>query len=525
MTDPRNADTSCERLGDLAASLTPGDGRLPDATGWALIGRRLDRTPWRSPRRLLPALALLTFALVGAGGYVWARRPLGYRVQDCAAMRDAAVCATAGGVVFSDGTSVVLEARSSLHIRPATFARGAELSLDDGDAKLAVVHRPGAHWAVLAGPFRVEVTGTRFRVRWSKAQQVLDVAVTEGEVHVSGGTLSKAAILRSGQSLHADASPRGDVRARKNADQGSREPTGTTAASTPSEEETSAPGKAGTGSGAGLSVGRTGAVLPRSRRHAEAKVDSASASLANDTPDPTVGAAPPATESDQPGTRQPPGRAPSPTAEEASWARADSLGLPAPAPAASAKVQFDQVVFAADGRLAGGMTGSAWLDRGTGTRLSTPVSREKHAHLQLGPDGLCTSGTVAALRCVNPNIPEARCDWNENWGVVIGFDVKAGGRAWGDEAAQGIAVEFHGRFSSYRLNAHRKDDPYEKNYCIEDYKSGRMVTPGMFRTRCWEDSGDTLATFKDVDLFNLQLQSGMEYVAFHYCVSGIRLER
>ena len=171
------------------------------------------------------------------------------------------------------------------------------------------------------------------------------------------------------------------------------------------------------------------------------------------------------------------------------------------------------------------MTGIAWLARGNGTRVSTPVSHEEHEPLLPDANGLCASGTVAGLRCVNENIPQARCNWDSNWGVAIGLNVKPEGEAWGDDAAKAIAVEFHGRSASYRLNAHRKGDLHQKNYCIENYRSGQRVTPSMFRSRCWADEGERLPDFNGVDLLNLQFSSGMQYVAFHYCISDIRLER
>ena len=71
----------------------------------------------------------------------------------------------------------------------------------------------------------------------------------------------------------------------------------------------------------------------------------------------------------------------------------------------------------------------------------------------------------------------------------------------------------------------RKGEPLEKIYCVENYKSGQRVTPSMFKSRCWDNAGETLPEFKNVDLFNLQFPSGMQYVAFRYCVSGIHVER
>lgn len=213
------------------------------------------------------------------------------------------------------------------------------------------------------------------------------------------------------------------------------------------------------------------------------------------------------------------------SAAHRSWASAQSLGVPSPEPPPSQRPATNQILLGSDGRLLGPMTGRTWLARGEGTKLSSPVLDEDEDRTRLTPqrDGLCASGTVAGLACVNLTRP--RCNWDRNWGVVIGFDVRADGLAWGDDAASAVAVDFHGRSSSYRLTAHRKGDSPRKNYCIDNYKSGQMVTPSMFKSRCWDDAGDALPDFKSVDQFGLQFLSGMEYVGFHYCISGIRIDR
>jgi hypothetical protein len=113
------------------------------------------------------------------------------------------------------------------------------------------------------------------------------------------------------------------------------------------------------------------------------------------------------------------------------------------------------------------------------------------------------------------------CNWARNWGVAISWNTRADNKPWGSEVASAIAVEFRGRSSSYRLNAHRKDDPPEKMYCIENYKSGQVVRPSMFTSKCWSGTGAPLPDFAEVDLFNLQFASGMNYVAFRYCITGI----
>jgi hypothetical protein len=513
-------DSACERLGDLAASVAPDDDRLPDARTWARIGRQLDRRPsWRSPRRLVPVLALCMAFAVG-GGWLVARRPLGYRVQGCQQVPDGAVCPSAGSVAFADGTRIALDPGARLRIMP--LARGAELFLDDGAASLAVVHRTRARWTVAAGPFRIEVTGTRFSVDWSRSRQVLDVAVREGEVHVTGGTLVHAAVLRAGQSLRADLHPQAAT----------QEQVAVPLPAPVASPTSSAPSGTATSLGAHPSTARAPNGARPSRRWAEATPDAASAGR---------GAAPSASAQrsqaralatragDRSQARLSPASADVPShaapAATTSWPSTGSLGVSASEAARQAQPVANRVVLGSDGRLDGGMTGHTWLARGEGTTLSAPASQEDHLGLRPDADGLCTSGTVAGLSCVNENIPSARCNWDRNWGVAIGLDVRADGEAWGDQAARSIAVEFHGRSSNYRLNAHKRGDPPPKVYCIDNYKSGRRVTPSMFKSRCWSGEGDTLPDFKSVDQFNLQFPSGMDYVAFHYCISGIRVER
>jgi hypothetical protein len=169
------------------------------------------------------------------------------------------------------------------------------------------------------------------------------------------------------------------------------------------------------------------------------------------------------------------------------------------------------------------MTGFAWLAGGEGTTFSKPAARDERSPL-LPKDGqLCAGGTIAGLRCVNEGLPQMRCNWERNWGVAIGFNVKADGKAWGEEAAAEIAVDFRGRWSRYRLSAHRAGDPSRQTYCIDDYRSGQSAQPRAFKTECWADRGESLPDFKGVDSFHLVLASGTDLTAFRYCISGVRI--
>jgi hypothetical protein len=508
--DRTRAEATCQRLGELAAATVPAEERAPDARQWAAVEARLDR---RRVWRLVPALALGALAAMGTVTWLAARRTLDYRVQACTAAADGALTSVGAGTVsFADGSKVELETGARLRVRPAAFARGAELALEDGNANLSIVHRPGARWAVVAGPYRVEVTGTRFTVRWSRQQQSFRLAMLDGEVWVSGGALARSRILRAGQSLQLGepAQPRAWLEAGPAAARG-----GPPTIAGPPVSDTRSIAKA-----APPAAARTPSRLPGWRRRAEAAPEKGTSAKAHDEPaeTPTTGAT----------------AAPAPaTSEPAAALARPSLAQPAPQPAAvpapptapipAIHLALGRVTLGPDGQLSGGMTGFAWLAGGAGTTISGAATHEAFTRLVLESGQLCARGTVAALRCVNEDTPQARCNWDRNWGVAIGLNVKADGKAWGEAAAGAIAVEFHGRSSNYRLITHRNGDPDEKIFCVENYKSGQIARPSMFKSQCWADQGDTLPDFKSVDQFNLQFASGMAYVAFRYCITGVQL--
>jgi ferric-dicitrate binding protein FerR (iron transport regulator) len=103
---------------------------------------------------------------------------------------------------FSEGSEVVLEAGSRARIAELT-PRGAHLILEGGAARLSVSHLPRADWSVQAGPFRVDVIGTVFDVRWSG--EVLEVRLHTGAVVVRGPIAAGEITLQAGQQLVARA--------------------------------------------------------------------------------------------------------------------------------------------------------------------------------------------------------------------------------------------------------------------------------------------------------------------------------
>lgn len=103
-------------------------------------------------------------------------------------------------VQFSDGTALRVEAASRLRVVDVN-ANGASIALENGALYADVVPARDAAWRVIAGPFTVRVTGTRFDVRWSAAREHFTLTVSEGSVAVSGAFLGDERALRAGETL------------------------------------------------------------------------------------------------------------------------------------------------------------------------------------------------------------------------------------------------------------------------------------------------------------------------------------
>jgi hypothetical protein len=173
-----------------------------------------------------------------------------------------------------------------------------------------------------------------------------------------------------------------------------------------------------------------------------------------------------------------------------------------------------------DGKLGGGLTGYAWVAGGTGTTWIAPGSCSDQGCFKNTGGALCVQGNIAALTCSSPAV----CDWDTNWGAMIGWNTTPGAnQSWGASAAAAIAVTYAGGAGEYRLMVHVAGDPDSKNYCIERYVSGATTAPSDFLSQCWSQSGDVLPDFGVVDKMGLQLISAQHSIDFDICISAITL--
>jgi TolA-binding protein len=93
-----------------------------------------------------------------------------------------------GPLTFSDGSRVVpaKEGGKEGEVEIARLGPHGALVRVSGVVDLAIRHSDQTAWRVAAGPYTVDVTGTRFRVNWSPERDVFSVEMAEGTVRVAG---------------------------------------------------------------------------------------------------------------------------------------------------------------------------------------------------------------------------------------------------------------------------------------------------------------------------------------------------
>jgi TolA-binding protein len=101
---------------------------------------------------------------------------------------------------FAEGSELEFIAGARGRLR-SVDAKGARFAIERGTAAVKVVHRPGAHWLVDAGPFLIAVQGTTFTVAWDATGEQLDLRMYEGAVSVTGPLSEGAIAVRAGQRL------------------------------------------------------------------------------------------------------------------------------------------------------------------------------------------------------------------------------------------------------------------------------------------------------------------------------------
>jgi ferric-dicitrate binding protein FerR (iron transport regulator) len=473
----------CDAMGDLIAD-TLARAPEPHARQWARIEPGIARR--RRARRLGRwSVRLVAPVLLAGAAAAWVfiaspRHQLTYVNEGCEISRDTGLVVSAadrsGRLTFSDGSRIVLgggtRGRLVLPNRPSS----AELVLDNGAAELDVVHRRNTRWDVKAGPFRVDVKGTQFRLSWSPGERRFRLEMLRGEVVVTGGTFPASLVLRTGKVLEV----LDDKMSVRDAD---------------------APL-------AGAGDPRRGGSDSMSTRAANPKTSLSNAGAASEKDD-TM---------DKNHTR----RAKRPTRLAAAASAVGALGLLATASSAAPPAGHGSPVFiGADGKLSGPMAGYAWVAGAAETTVLSPSPCNTRGCFKDTKGQLCTRGRIPALRCTGHGTAQFSCNWESDWGATIGLNTAGNGGPWLTSAPSSVSIAYHGGRGTYRLNAHVAGDPADKVYCVDGYLSGQVVAAGMLKTACWSDSGEALGDFQRVDQLNLEIVAAESPMSYDYCVTDI----
>jgi hypothetical protein len=172
---------------------------------------RLQRPQFRGWRFALASVT--TASALALGIVLWTSRPITFQVGSAPTSGRPgdlieAPAARPVPVHFSEGSSFVLQRGGRARVL-ATEGRGARVLVDSGAMDVAIAH-PGfraGRWRFEAGPFHVQVTGTRFHLVWRPADQGFSLATTEGRVVVTGTCMAAPRAVAAGESIELSCAP------------------------------------------------------------------------------------------------------------------------------------------------------------------------------------------------------------------------------------------------------------------------------------------------------------------------------
>jgi ferric-dicitrate binding protein FerR (iron transport regulator) len=131
---------------------------------------------------VVAALAFVAYRARSAGS----EPALGYVLEGSATSHGGAITSLSDGASvlrFSDQSRIDLGPSTNVTVE-AVDARGARIGLVDGALDVYVEPRPNASWRFVAGPFRVNVKGTRFHLAFAADRGRLTLQMKSGLVEV-----------------------------------------------------------------------------------------------------------------------------------------------------------------------------------------------------------------------------------------------------------------------------------------------------------------------------------------------------
>ena len=195
---------------DKMAELPPlrGEGMLLARVAAERRGFARNRKVSQSSNSFRVVLAAAALALTIAG-LLWRDvmpgRPITYEVDGGDVVAGGYITAPPYEQVivdFSDGSEVTLSPDARVRVQ-STHPNGAVLVLERGSTQIYVKHQPETRWQLWAGPYEVDVVGTRFSTDWDPSREELQVDVETGAVRATGGAMEDPVLVHTGQRLTA----------------------------------------------------------------------------------------------------------------------------------------------------------------------------------------------------------------------------------------------------------------------------------------------------------------------------------
>ncbi|MBW1762705.1 MAG: FecR domain-containing protein [Deltaproteobacteria bacterium] len=397
-----------ERLEQLGAEVARiQDEALPDGRRRAAVRNKLlqasrPSTPraWRF-RRPAIGFALTSVALVA----IFLLRPLEsevtqYRAGDAPPSTRvdqwiAAPDTRTLPIVFSDGSTVQLSPGSRARVRQLS-ATGATVQLEHGEATVHVVHRDETRWSVEAGPFVVNVIGTRFRVQWEPSEEAFGLEVLAGTVRLSGPRGTRRVTRHDGE-VRTNLRPPAPVMKEPTI-----EPAPTPAIETPESRRAAPRHRGPTRAQQPFTEPKTPSYRPPSGR-LELKLPPKTPDIAPDTTPPTAAPVVAETEPEPPASEEP-----APVTEPAWKALADE-GAYEQVLSALSPEQFKEAIWQGDESDLVNLAAAARRTGDARARYIYSVVRSRFS----GTDGAANAAFMIARMEFHANAPHAAATWLE----------------------------------------------------------------------------------------------------------------
>jgi hypothetical protein len=194
--------TSSEEVGDrFAEALGDGPSRSTLAAQRVLViemaERRFRPRPTPNARAYWLAAALVVSVAVVFGVRAVRSERFEARFRGAVVAVDSPLVsaeAVPNALEFTDGSRLVIE-QSSRATLSALTPKHTGFKLLSGRVSASIRKHTGMTWTVTAGPYEVNVVGTRFVVEWDERTHAFAVSVREGRVRVTGGDLPASGIM------------------------------------------------------------------------------------------------------------------------------------------------------------------------------------------------------------------------------------------------------------------------------------------------------------------------------------------